>query len=76
MGLKVQRNKKTTPQYIGHWGVLTHKVLKSLDSLEPRTPGSFDSLVLRTLGSLKSPVHRTPESHFKMLITQPRREKN
>ena len=43
-----------TPRYIGHRGVLTHKVLRSL----------------------YFPVHRTPGSHFKMLITQPRNKKN
>ena len=30
MGLKVQKNKKKTPRYIGHRGVLPHKVLRSL----------------------------------------------
>ena len=51
---KGSKKQKTTSQYIGHRGVLPHKVLRSLDS----------------------PVHRTPGSHFKMLITQPRRKKN
>ena len=49
MGLKVQKNEKKTPRYIGHRGVLTHKLLKSLDSPVHRTPRSFDSPVLRTL---------------------------
>ena len=38
---------------------MTHKVLKSLDSPELRTPGSLDSPVPRTPGSLDSPVIRT-----------------
>jgi len=48
-GLEGSKKQKKTPRYIGHRGVLTHKVLKSLDSPVHRTPGS-----------LNSPVHRTP----------------
>jgi len=71
-----------TPKYIEHRGVLSHKVLKSLDSPVHRTPGSFDSPVLRTIldhqqiNYCDSPVHRTPGSHFKMPITQPIGKKN
>ena len=43
-------------------GVLTHKVLKSLESPVHRTPGSLDSLVPRTPRSLDSPVLGTPGS--------------
>ena len=64
----ISESSFATPQYIGHRGVLTHKVLKSLDSPVHRTPGSFDSLVLRTIldhqqiNYCESPVHRTPGS--------------
>ena len=48
-----------TPRCLGHRGVLTHKVLRSLHFPVLRTPASLNSPVLKTPGSLDSPALRT-----------------